>query len=77
MWSRRAFGSFLVPLVLVIGLPGRLHAEDGSSIRIEKHAPLTTGRDRLLSASCASCASDRQAYTTGKAAFVAGLLSAD
>ena len=50
MSSGRAFASFLVPLVLVIGRPGRLHTQDGSSVRIEKHDPLTTGRDRLLGA---------------------------
>jgi hypothetical protein len=43
MSIRRAFVLFLVPLVLVVGVPGTLGAQDAISIRIEKHARLTTG----------------------------------
>jgi hypothetical protein len=39
---RRAVVLFLVPLFLVIGIPHAL-AQDGISIRIEKHARLVTG----------------------------------
>jgi hypothetical protein len=43
MSIRRAVVLFLVPLVLVAGVPGPLGAQDGISIRIEKHARLTAG----------------------------------
>ena len=43
MSIRRAFVLFLVPLVLVVGIPGALGAQDGISIRIENHARLTSG----------------------------------
>ena len=43
MSIRRAVVLFLVPLVLVIGVPGAVGAQDGISIRIEKHARLTAG----------------------------------
>jgi len=42
MSIRRAVVLFLVPLFLVVGIPHAL-AQDGISIRIEKHARLTAG----------------------------------
>ena len=43
MFIRRAFVLFLVPVVLVIALAGTVRAQDGISIRIDKHARLATG----------------------------------
>jgi hypothetical protein len=40
---RRAVVLLLVPLVLVVGVPGALGAQDAISIRIDKHARLTAG----------------------------------
>jgi hypothetical protein len=43
MSIRRAVVVFLVPLVLIVGIPRTLGAQDAISIRIEQHARLTAG----------------------------------